>query len=285
MSLSVVLLGTGNPLPHPLRAGPSTLVRVGGKQILIDCGRGVLMRLAAAGTWPIALDAVCLTHLHSDHICDFNDVLTTHWVMSSTSTPLRVIGPPGTRRFVDATLAMLSDDISWRLAHHADLNDAPVCDVVEIEDGELHDHALVHGTSIRVLVAPTDHRPVQPTVGYRFEHEGASVAVVGDTLPCAGVDHLCRDATFYVQSVIRDSAIKMIPSPRMQDVIDYHSTSHQAGSTAARNGVGTLVMTHMVPPPADETAERDWIADAAAHFSGRIVVARDMTTVEAGPRR
>ena len=26
---------------------------------------------------------------------------------------------------------------------------------------------------VRVTCAPTDHRPVHPTVGYRFEHEGA----------------------------------------------------------------------------------------------------------------
>ena len=47
--MKITLLGTGSPLPDPRRAGPATLVRTDGACILVDCGRGVLMRLAAAG--------------------------------------------------------------------------------------------------------------------------------------------------------------------------------------------------------------------------------------------
>src|SRR5918912_1006181 len=98
--MDVVLLGTGNPLPDPQRAGPATLVRAGGVNLLVDCGRGVLQRLAAAGLGAPQLTAVLLTHLHSDHITDLNDVITSQWVMSFAPTPLRVIGPPRTREVI-----------------------------------------------------------------------------------------------------------------------------------------------------------------------------------------
>ena len=88
MSLRVVTLGTGSPLPDPNRAGPSTLVVAGTTRLLVDAGRGVLMRLTGAGVLPPMLDAVLLTHLHSDHITDLNDVITTHWVMSTAPKPL-----------------------------------------------------------------------------------------------------------------------------------------------------------------------------------------------------
>src|SRR5664279_4855676 len=68
VSMKVITLGTGSPLPDPNRAGPATLVRAGGRDLLFDCGRGVLMRAAAAGTGPIGFDTVLLTHLHSDHV-------------------------------------------------------------------------------------------------------------------------------------------------------------------------------------------------------------------------
>ena len=80
--VEITLLGTGSPLPSADRAGPATLVRAGGATMLFDCGRGVVMRLAAAGVLPIGLSAVLLTHLHSDHITDLNDLVTTHWVMA-----------------------------------------------------------------------------------------------------------------------------------------------------------------------------------------------------------
>ena len=48
--LTVTLLGTGGPVPDPHRAGPATLVSAGPEQYLVDAGRGVLMRLAAAGS-------------------------------------------------------------------------------------------------------------------------------------------------------------------------------------------------------------------------------------------
>ena len=62
-----------------------------------------------------------LTHLHSDHITDLNDIVTTHWVMAPGPTPLKVIGPPGTQGVVDGVMAMLASDQEYRLAHHADL--------------------------------------------------------------------------------------------------------------------------------------------------------------------
>ena len=60
------------------------------------------MRLAAAGVGMGQVTAVLLTHLHSDHVNDFNDVVTTHWIGSFAPTPLLVVGPPGTQAFVDA---------------------------------------------------------------------------------------------------------------------------------------------------------------------------------------
>lgn len=271
--MEVVLLGTGNPLPHPERAGPSTLVLVGNDAFLLDCGRGVLMRLAAAGLFPGQLSAVLLTHLHSDHVTDFNDVVTTRWVMSPVEAPLPIVGPPGTRRFTERTLAMLTDDIGYRLAHHEDLNWNPPADATEVLDGVAWDRDRV-----RIIAAPTDHRPVHPTVGYRFEHDGAVVAIAGDTVACDGLDRLCEGADVYVQTVVRRALVERVPIPRFQDILDYHSTVEDAAQTAARAGVATLVLTHLVPPPEPGT-EDEWIAEAAQHFDGEIVLGSDLTRV------
>jgi ribonuclease Z len=125
VGVTITVLGSGSPIPDANRAGAATFVQAGTTRLLVDAGRGVLMRLAGAGVLPIALDAVLLTHLHSDHITDLNDVITTRWIMSPVPSPLQIYGPRGTRGVVDGILAMLAPDITYRLAHHRDLTWEP----------------------------------------------------------------------------------------------------------------------------------------------------------------
>ena len=276
--MRITILGSGSPMPDAERAGPSTLVEVAGASVLVDCGRGALMRLVGAGGAVQNLTAVLITHLHSDHITDLNDVITSRWALSLAPNPLRIIGPVGTERVVERTLAMLEDDIGYRLDHHDDLTEPPQVEVTEVSDGPVG----LGVDGLAVSAAPTEHAPVRPTVGYRFESGGSVAAVVGDTIPCEGLDRLTEAAEVYVQTTVRRDQIEAIGIPRMVDVLDYQSTIQQAAETAARQGVRTLVMTHLVPaPPPDSPAEAEWAAQAAEGFDGEIVVARDLTVIEA----
>jgi ribonuclease Z len=272
--MKITLLGTGSPLPDPRRAGPATLVRTDSTCLLADCGRGVLMRLTAAGVLPPMLHGVLVTHLHSDHITDLNDVITTHWIMAPQGFPLRIVGPPGMREVVDGIMASLAPDLRYRLDHHADLTWTPDLEVTEVTPGDV----LALGTAT-ITVGATDHRPVEPTVAFRIDDCGHSVVLGGDGVPCAGLDQLCLGAEAYVQTVIRDDLVRLVPSARLQDILDYHSTVEQAAETATRAGIGTLVLTHYVPSM-QPGQEDEWRARAAAHFAGTIVLGDDLTSVE-----
>lgn len=274
MALTVTLLGTGSPMPDPNRAGPATLVSAGDEHYLVDAGRGVLMRLAALGLNAPSLTAVVLTHLHSDHITDLNDVITSNWVMTFEPTPLTIVGPVGTRSVVDHIIASLESDIGYRMAHHADLGYRPSVEVVEVSDGPVDVPGVVS-----ISCAPTDHKPVEPSLGFRFEHDGVAVVAAGDTVPCDGLDRLCRGADALVHTAIRKDVIKQLPIQRMQDTLDYHSSPEEAAQTAARAGIGTLILTHYVPafPPG---GGEDWRTLAAGHFDGAIELGDDLHRVE-----
>jgi len=272
--MQVIILGSGSPLPDPVRAGPSTLVRTGAGDLLFDCGRGVLMRAAAAASGAGAFRALFLTHLHSDHITDLNDIFTVRWIMSFEPRPLAVFGPPGTASLLQATEAMLEADIGYRLAHHDDLSWRPSSRVTEVESGVIFDEG-----GVRVTAAPTDHAPVRPTVGFRIDEGEESVVIAGDTVPCAGLDQLCDGAGILVHTVIRRDLIESFGLARLTDVIDYHSSVPDAAQTAARNDVSTLVLTHLVPAPAPGT-EQEWLDQASAHFSGDVILASDLLTLD-----
>lgn len=272
----MTILGSGSPIPDAERAGPSGLVEAGPYKFLVDCGRGVLMRLTGAGVMVPQLTAVLLTHLHSDHTTDFNDVVTTWWVLPGTlGRPLKVIGPPGTQAFVDATIAAARADIGYRIEHHADINEPPVVDVTEVSEGVAYE-----ADGVRVVAGLVDHGVVRPAVGYRFESTGATACWPGDTLPCDGLDALARDVDVYVQTVVRRSLVESVPVQRFLDILDYHSDLAGAGGTAKRAGVKTLVLNHPVPAPAPGT-EQEWIDEAAVVFHGRIVMAHDLMKLSA----
>lgn len=276
MSMTITLLGTGSPMPDPDRAGPSTLISAGGEHYLVDAGRGVLMRLAAAGVGAPQLDAVLLTHLHSDHFTDLADVITTRWVMTFERSPLRIVGPVGTAPMVDALMASLAADVSYRIAHHEDLEHPPEVEVIEVGSG-----SVPLGGEVVVTCGPTDHKPVEPSVAFRFDHDATSVVVAGDTVPCSGLDELASGATALVHTVIRKDIIETIPLQRLVDTLDYHSSPQEAAATARRAGVETLVFTHYVPafPPG---GGEEWRELAAEHFDGTIEVGDDLHAVEVG---
>ena len=164
------------------------------------------MRMAAVPVGVAGLTGVFLTHLHSDHVTDLSDLITTQWIGSFAPAPLRVYGPEGTRAFVERSLALMSDDIGYRVGHHEDLTWEPSVEVVEVPHRDLADpepQVVLEQDDVRILAAPTDHRPVHPTVGYRIEHDGRSVVIAGDTKPCAGLDALCAGADLYIQTVVR----------------------------------------------------------------------------------
>jgi ribonuclease Z len=227
------------------------------------------------------VSTILITHLHSDHITDLNDLVTTRWIMMPVNVPLKVVGPVGTRQVVDAMLHMLTLDQGYRHAHHEDLraNGPLTVDVVEVGPGETFSIG-----EVTVSTHATDHRPVDPSIGFRIEHDGKVAALAGDTIPCPGLDDLCRDADVYVQTVIRDDQVKQLASllpnsQRFLDILDYHSTVAQAGQTAARNNVKTLMLTHCVPA-VQPGQEDEWIGAAREHFAGNIILGPDLTSTE-----
>ena len=274
--IEIILTGTGSPMVDPNRAGPSTLVKAGEAIFLADCGRGVLMRAAAVGVGAANLTAVLLTHLHSDHITDLSDVITTRWITSLSPAPLPIIGPPGTRAVVEATLAALAPDISYRIGHHADITAPPEVTVTEYTAGQ-----VFHDGGVRIIAAATDHRPVEPTIAFRIEYDGASVVLAGDSVPCGTLDALASGADALVHTAISKDLVEQVPVQRLTDILDYHSSVEQAAATAARAGVQTLVLTHYVPALTAGT-EDQWRALAAGEFSGRVELGDDLLRVTVG---
>ena len=129
--IRVTLLGTGTPVPAMNRFGPSILVQAGGQTFLFDAGRGAMQRLAQLRVRWQDIDALFLTHLHSDHVVGFPDLWLTGWLVGSgRDRPLHVWGPRGTEKMMSHLEQAFDFDIRIRLYGRA----APEGVVILAED-------------------------------------------------------------------------------------------------------------------------------------------------------
>ena len=77
--MQLTLLGTGCPSVDYKRFGPSNLVTTNKAKVLIDCGSGVTQRLHQINASTADIDALMLTHLHSDHVVDLYQLIISSW--------------------------------------------------------------------------------------------------------------------------------------------------------------------------------------------------------------
>lgn len=279
--MKVTLLGTGCPQCHAKRYGPASLVRHGEVSVLVDCGSGVTQRLVAAGCPGGRLDAVLLTHLHSDHLVDLYQLIVSGWHQGRTA-PQRVYGPRGTHAFVDGLLALWRDERALRVAHERRPSAAGfTAEVVEYGEGP-----VVELPGLRVDAVHVDHRPVEEAYGFVFRaDDGTMAAFSGDTRFCPPLIAAARGADVLVHECFIHGLMKPVPGVRSQDGIDavasYHTLSSEVGKVAAQAGVKFLMLNHFVPAEFD----RDGLAgEVARDFSGPFAIGEDLMSYDVPTR-
>lgn len=272
---SVVLLGTGMPFPNHAAQGPATAVVVGSRLFVFDAGAGIERQMEAAGL-PVRggpVTAAFLTHLHSDHTLGLPDLILTSWVMGRR-TPLRLVGPPGTRRMCDHLLAAWAEDIDvrtnglergvpggWRVA------------VRETRGGIVYDSA-----GVRIRAFPVKHGSWAWAFGYRIDTPGKSIVISGDTAPCESLIAAARGVDVLVHEVYPAVRLKPEDRPGGEDWPRYmhafHTSDRELGALAARARARLLVLHHVVRMGGTDTELIEGVR--AGGFDGRVVIGHDL---------
>jgi ribonuclease Z len=278
-SFKATLLGTGCPVVSPRRYGAGTLVEVAGKCFLVDVGSGVTQRLVQAGSTGADIDALLLTHLHSDHLVDLYQFIVSSW-HQNRDRPQRIYGPPGTRRFIDAQMDAWNAERTLRIEFEKRSSTAAFdIEVIELEDGRVimsNDYTKV--SSVRV-----EHPPVEPAFGYVFQAADKKLVLSGDTRPCDALIEAARDADLLIHEVFAHlhsgqsqvTGIRTVET--MAAVSSYHTTADEVGRIARDANVRCLALNHIVPPDADE---RELIEAVRRTYSGPVIVGEDLMSFD-----
>lgn len=274
----LVLLGTmGGPVPSATRAMASQALVVGGAAYLIDCGVGAVGRLAAAGIQPRDLTAIFITHLHDDHIGELPALMMAAWA-SGLMRPIDVYGPAPLSRMVTQFFEAFEPTIAQRTAEFPRPHPATLFRVHElIADGE-----VLQTNALTVSAVAVDHGDVAPAFGYRLATPSRTIVITGDTRLAPAVQRLARDADILVAEATYLPALQrqlqaLPDGARMEALLRrIHMTAPEAGELATRAHVGALVLSHLIPGDDATITDAQWIAAAAEHFHGCIIVGRDL---------
>jgi ribonuclease Z len=271
-AMTLLTLGTGGAYENPARRGPATAVALGRRVVLVDAGRGVAESLRAAKLPVAQPELLLLTHLLPENTVGLDDLLLTGWLEGRT-TPLRVVGPPGTRALVEGLAAAQAGAVA-ALGAALDLPLAGAsATVTEIGDDWSES---VGALSVRAAALPGGPLPAR---AYRFEKSGRSIVVSGtgwapDALAgfARGASLLVHEAAFVPgPEVARELGIDA-QSERLKREAALHTALEDVGALAARAGVGTLVLVRLRPPPVFDLQITSLVDDS---FDGRIVIAND----------
>jgi ribonuclease Z len=273
--MKVTLLGTGCPQVDTERYGPSNLVRHGAAAFLVDCGSGVTQRLLGAGSSGRALDAVFLTHLHSDHLVDLFQLVISAWHQGRDRRQ-RVFGPKGTRTYVEGLMALWRAELEQRIAHEL----RPSTAALEVEVTEFGDGWSIEEKGVRITAFAVAHQPVKYAYGFAFEAAGRRAVFSGDTRKCAAVIDAARGADLLVHECFIHREMKLGPGRTEQglaNVAAYHTLSDEVGKVAAEAGVKCLLLNHFVPVRFDKAA---LLAEVARDFAGPVLIGEDLMSVD-----
>ncbi len=272
--IQVILLGTGYPRPDPERAGPATAIVVGDRVFVVDAGRNVMTRFWQTGLPSKNLRDVFLTHLHSDHTSGLPDLFATSWIFGR-SAPLALYGPAGTDKLADALLQYFAADIRIR----RDLTEMLPAAGATLRVKTVREGVVYEDADLRVTAFAVDHRPVVPAFGYRFDLLNAegkstySVVISGDTRRSENLIKHAKGVDILIHEVYLPEHFDDVDSPEVAARLKaYHTSADEVGQVAAAAEVKLLILTHVIPGDGEKTI----LDRARKHFSGKIVVGRDL---------
>jgi len=283
--IKVTLLGTGAPVPSIERFGPSILVEAGGQKLLFDCGRGAGQRLWQLKIPLGKIDALFLTHLHSDHVVGIPDVWLTGWipaVYGRRDSPFHVFGPNGTKDMMENLVKAFSWDINTRSKENNKADSGALVTATDVKEGFFWEKNGVKVTPFTVRHAEF----IDSALGYRIDYAGHSVILSGDTRYSENLVRYAKGADLIIHEVAAANEKSMQTSSLINQILGFHSSPEDAAKVFEQIKPKLAVYSHIVLLTADPSIPPPTINDLTTRtqkiYKGALQVGEDLLSIEIG---
>ena len=298
----VILLGTqGGPNFNLQRGETSSLLMVGDRPYLVDCGYGTMRALKEAGVNFLQVPNIFLTHLHDDHVADVPSLLSHQWTQGRID-PTTVYGPYGTDALVEAVLQLsqANTDIRFideqRTLQPSSVFRSEVIPATQSIRKSFEDDRVVVST-IENTHFPDWAKEQMPhrALSYRFETEDRNVVFSGDTTYSENLVELAKGADVFVCETIDlkttrewfdsmtgggdDDLYNDGREGIWQHIIETHASTQDAGRMAAEAGVKKLVLNHVLPGALMAVPDEAYFEGIREHYQGEVIMGTDQLVI------
>lgn len=295
--LRLVFLGTGTPIPDAERVGSGVAVVSDEEILMIDCGPGTTFRFIQAGLTFRKVSHLFLTHHHFDHTISYAHLALESWI-TGRKQPLRVYGPLGTTRMSRLFFnEVYAEEISSRTslggqgplgadsANQSPHHGAPVrsgLESLQVVATDIDEGFRLQTDNWQIKAFRVEHACPPYALGYRLEWGNKIIVFSGDTSPCANLTEAASGADILVHEAFWPKAEKAWKTLLAQATAYEwarrwgHTTPDEVGKLAQQTRVKKLVLTHLTPYEDEATL----VSMVRRHYSGEVVVARDLMVIE-----
>jgi len=251
--MKITILGTGTFYINKERSGPSYLLEIDDKKILIDCGPGTLMRLSEIGLEPGDLDYIFITHFHADHTADLfplqmNLRLYQFFGGDKKIKFPKIFGPTGIEKFTKklSHIYELPAFDNWSEIKYEKYKKKIILDKIIVKPFKV-EH-VVFGLKAKAYAL-------------RFEFNNKSIVFSGDCVKCDGLKKAAKNTNIFICDA---SYSKNKPGPA-------HLDTNDIGEISQSSQVKKVVLSHFYP----DTKNIDLIGEVKEKYNGEVIMGND----------
>ena len=300
----ILFLGTaaGPPLRFD-RSEPSTLLTVGDREYLIDCGIGTARRLVEAGVPLPLVKTIFFTHLHADHDMGLADIMASDLFSrgpEGAADPINIYGPPQTKELVDSAFQFVSVGIRpFAAANPFQYRSRDGVLVSPFVSHEIaRDGPFFADEGIKVTAAENSHYVLIPAAerarfksySYQIETPDGVIVFSGDTGPSGSIGTIAKGADVLIaeasyrdpqeldQSMSQRAARNHLTAQQIGSFRHHFTAEHldaaQIGQLASGAGVKAVILYHY--DPADKADEAAYVRGVKQYFTGPVFASDDL---------
>lgn len=259
--MRVLILGSGVWIGNQIssRHGQAIYLELNKKKILVDCAPGTNYQLAKAKINSQEIEFIFLTHLHPDHFLGL-PMLIGEYYQIGRREPIHIYGPPGTKKLYQDIENIYKD--VYKVLKQLTKFKIEIQEIKNLSPNDLVGEDI-YNNEFKVSTLLLQHQEEYPDYGYRFESEGKTIVITGDTGPCENLEKISKDCDLLIAECSLPVATR------------FHLCPEDIGKLGKKVHPRHIVVVHIYPQTTKELIRKG----VRKYWKGKLTIPKDLMEI------